>query len=304
MLQAFRVYRKDLTMKVACITRFEQFHPRTGLAARLEDEVVRAGHSYARIDPGDIKINYDGENFPLWHPTLDFNDFDLFDHALRLEDMFSWEVIDCLREWGHTVLRTNRVVSDDKITMARLFSRYGIKTPRTTVLDNLAQAEVAAAEFGWPVVGKARKGSQGRTIRLIEDTDQLTDFIDMALDVAPNFLLQEVIRPMGSDIRLFVVGKRVVAAMKRYAPEGDFRSNYSLSKRADPYTPSAEEEQLAVRVAELYQANYAGVDVMYSGGVPYVLEINKLPGLNIEEITGVNVAAEIVKFYENQLKKG
>lgn len=289
-------------MKVACISRFESFGPKGALAHRLEDEFLKAGHTYTRINPDHIKINYDGDAFPLSHPEVDFNDFDMFDHAMRFDDSFGWEVVDCLREWGHTVLRPAVYPSADKVTMARLFARNGIKRPKTTILNTLEAAQTAAKAYGYPVVGKARTGSQGRNVRLIETPTQLADFVTMATEIAPNFLLQEVIKPMGADIRFFVVGNKVAAAMKRYAPDGDFRSNYSLSKRADPYTPSPEEVELVVKVAELYAANFAGVDVMYSDRVPYVLELNKMPGLHIEHVTGINIARQIVEFYENRHK--
>ena len=290
-------------MKVACISRFESFGPKGALAHRLEEEFLKAGHSYTRINPDNISLAYDGDKFPLSHPEYNFSDFDIFDHAMRFDDSFGWEVVDCLREWGHTVLRSAQYPSADKVTMARLFARSGIKAPKTTIADTAERALQAAKELGFPVVGKARTGSQGRNVRLIEDEKQMREFVTMALEVAPNFLLQEVILPMGADIRFFVVGEKVAAAMRRYAPEGDFRSNYSLSKRADPYTPSAEEVALAVKVVQLYDANFAGVDVMYAGKTPYVLELNKMPGLHIEHVTGINVARQIVEFYENQYKK-
>ncbi len=288
-------------MKVGLITRFESINWHS-FPDRIREEFEKRGHSYTVINPADIAIIYDGDSFPLRYEHDDLNSIDIFDHAFRSDDNHGWEIAACLHNWHYNVLRPERDPRGDKVTMARLFARAGIRMPRSAVLDHeVNMAKVVEELGGYPVVGKARNGSQGRNVAMINSDAELQAFITEAQKVAPNFLLQEVIRPLGSDIRVFVVGDRAVAAMKRFAPEGDFRSNYSLSQHAEPFEITAEIETLAVQVAKLYQTNFCGVDIMISNGELIVIEINKAPGLKgIESVTNINVAAKVVAFYEQQ----
>jgi len=110
------------------------------------------------------------------------------------------------------------------------------------------------------------------------------------------FLVQEfVAEAKGADLRCLVVGDRVVAAMRRKAPKGDFRSNLHRGGTAAPARPTRAERQLAVSAAKVLGLELAGVDMVRSPAGPLVLEVNASPGLEgIEEVSGVDVAAHIV----------
>ena len=113
-----------------------------------------------------------------------------------------------------------------------------------------------------------------------------------------NFLVQEFIdEAKGADVRCFVVGGRVVAAMKRQAPKGDFRSNLHRGGTAKGVRASSAEQEVAVRAAQVLGLGVAGVDLIRSNRGPLVLEVNASPGLEgIEEASGVDVASEIIRY--------
>lgn len=289
-------------MKIACITPFHDIAQAPDhFNTRLRDEFSKRGHEYVMVVPNEIAIRYaDANTFPLHHKTINLAEFNMYSHALRAEDVWAWEVVDTLREWGKLVIRPKRTPHDDKVTMARLFTRAGIAVPRSAVASTLDAALEAANVLGYPVVGKARTGSQGRNVKMVNNANEMQDFVSFALALGVNFLLQEVIRPLGRDIRAFVVGNRVVAAMERFAADGDFRANYSISGKAIPVTLSSEEERVAIEVTSIYQAPYAGVDFVRTDNGPVVLEINKSPAVRgIEATTGINVCAAIVEYFDS-----
>jgi ribosomal protein S6--L-glutamate ligase len=113
-----------------------------------------------------------------------------------------------------------------------------------------------------------------------------------------NFLVQEFIaEAKGADLRCFVVGDQVVAAMRRQAPPGDFRSNLHRGGTAQPVRASAAEQATAVRAAAVLGLGVAGVDLIRSKRGPLVLEVNASPGLEgIEEASGADIAGRIVDF--------
>jgi len=117
-----------------------------------------------------------------------------------------------------------------------------------------------------------------------------------------NFLVQEFIAEAGgADLRCFVVGGKIVAAMRRQAPEGEFRANLHRGGSATAVTLSAEEKRTALKAARAIGLDVAGVDLLRSQRGPLVLEVNASPGLEgIEAATGVDVAASVIRHIEAQ----
>jgi ribosomal protein S6--L-glutamate ligase len=124
--------------------------------------------------------------------------------------------------------------------------------------------------------------------------------------LSANFLVQEFVKEAGgSDIRCFVIGDKVVAAMKRQAQEGEFRSNLHRGGSAEVIKISPEERSTAVRAAKIMGLNVAGVDILRSNHGPVVLEVNSSPGLEgIEVATGKDVGGLIVEYIEKHPKVG
>ncbi len=159
---------------------------------------------------------------------------------------------------------------------------------------------------GAPVVIKLLEGTQGVGVVLAETRKAAESVIEAFRGLDANFLVQEYIAEAGgSDIRCFVIGGKVVAAMERKAREGEFRSNLHRGGKATLVKLTPEERSTAIRAARIMGLNVAGVDLLRSNHGPVVMEVNSSPGLEgIEAATGKNIARMIVEFLEKNASPG
>jgi ribosomal protein S6--L-glutamate ligase len=159
---------------------------------------------------------------------------------------------------------------------------------------------------GAPLVIKLLEGTQGIGVVLAETHKAAESVIEAFMGLKANILAQEYVKEAGgADIRCFVIGDKVVAAMKRQAKEGEFRSNLHRGGSASLIRITPEERSTAVRAANTMGLNVAGVDVLRSNHGPVVMEVNSSPGLEgIETATGKNVAVLIIQFIEKNAALG
>jgi ribosomal protein S6--L-glutamate ligase len=195
--------------------------------------------------------------------------------------------------------------SRDKLRSLQLLSRKGIGLPRTGFAnkpDNIQ--DVIKNVGGAPVVIKLLEGTQGIGVVLAETNKAAESVIEAFMGLKANILVQEFIKEAGgADIRCFVVGNRVVAAMKRQAEEGEFRSNLHRGGTAQLVRLTKEERLTAINAAKAMGLNLCGVDILQSNHGPVVMEVNSSPGLEgIEAATGQDVAGMIFDFIEKSAK--
>ncbi len=197
--------------------------------------------------------------------------------------------------------------SRDKLRAHQLLARKGVGMP-ITGYAHAANATDKLIEFvgGAPLIVKLMESTHGRGIVLAETDTAAEGVINAFRNLNANFLVQEYIKESnGSDIRCFVVGDKVVAAMQRTAKEGDFRSNLHRGGTAEPVKLKPEERSLATNAAKVMGLDVAGVDIIRSAHGPLVLEVNSSPGLRgIERVTGKDVAGMIIDFIEKDFSKG
>ncbi len=197
--------------------------------------------------------------------------------------------------------------SRDKLRALQLLSRKGIGLPVTGFAHSPDDTEdLLAFVGGAPVVIKLLEGTQGVGVVLGETRKAAESVIEAFRGLNANFMVQEYIKEAGgSDIRCFVIGDKVVAAMKRTGKEGDFRSNLHRGGSAEVVRITPEERSTAVRSARIMGLNVAGVDLLRSNHGPVVMEVNSSPGLEgIEKATGKDVATLVVQFVEKNAKPG
>jgi ribosomal protein S6--L-glutamate ligase len=141
---------------------------------------------------------------------------------------------------------------------------------------------------------------------LAETKKAAESVIEAFYGLKENILVQEFIEEAkGCDIRCFVIGDKVVAAMERKSAEGDFRSNLHKGGTAQSVKITPEERKTAINATRGLGLNIAGVDILRSNKGPLVMEVNSSPGLEvIEKVTGINVARKIIKFIEENAEKG
>jgi RimK family alpha-L-glutamate ligase len=159
-----------------------------------------------------------------------------------------------------------------------------------------------AGEPARDVILKPIFGSMGHGLVRLSDPDAAFRVLRSLEQIRPVFYLQRAVNHGGRDIRVFVVGGRVIGAIERWAPDGDWRTNVARGGSARPFALSVEWARLAIRAAAAVGADYAGVDLLPSDedGV-FVLEVNAIPGWQgLQRATGIDVAAAIVEHLERK----
>lgn len=200
--------------------------------------------------------------------------------------------------------------SRDKLRSMQLLSRKGIGLPVTGFAhspdDTDDLLELVGGAHGQSYVIKLTEGTQGKGVVLTETRNAAESVIDVFRGLDAHFLVQEFIKEAGgADIRCFVIGDKVVAAMKRQGKDGEFRSNLHRGGTASVIKITPEERSTAVRAAKIMGLNVAGVDLLRSNHGPVVMEVNSSPGLEgIEGATNKDVAGQIIEFIEKYHRHG
>lgn len=193
----------------------------------------------------------------------------------------------------------------DKLRSLQLLSRKGVGLPITGFAHSPDDVDdLIKMAGGPPLVIKLLEGTQGLGVVLAETKKAAESVIDAFFGLKANILIQEYIKEAsGADIRCFVVGNKVIAAMKRQAKPGEFRSNLHRGGEAHAVKITPEERAMAIRAAKIMGLNVAGVDIMRSSRGPLVIEVNSSPGLEgIERSTGNDIAIKIIELIEKNAK--
>lgn len=191
--------------------------------------------------------------------------------------------------------------SRDKVRSIQRLSHSGIPVPPSLFVDIPEEIDGCVDLLGGlPVIVKLLRGTQGVGVIKVGEMDQLRSTVETLWNLGERILLQRfVAESEGRDLRLFVVGDRVVAAMERESQPGEFRSNLHRGGKGTNFRPDEELQDVALRAARCMGLGIAGVDVLLSEQGPLVLEVNSSPGLEgIEAATGRDVAKAIVKYLE------
>ena len=195
--------------------------------------------------------------------------------------------------------------SRDKLRSLQILSRHDIGIPPTTFVRDRRDVLPAIERIGGaPVVIKLLEGTQGVGVILAETVKVAEAIIETLHSASQNVLVQKfVAESRGRDVRAFVVGDRVVAAMRRVAQGQEFRSNVHRGGRAEPIELSEEFEKTAVRSAQILGLRIAGVDMLEAAAGPKVMEVNSSPGLEgIEGATGLDVAGAVIDYVADQVQ--
>lgn len=292
-------------MKIAILSRNARLYSTQRLVevARERGHVVRVLdplRCYVRIAPGDVAIRYKGK--PL-------KDIDAVIPRIGTTSTFyGTAVLRQLEMMGvYTPNPSDAVLrARDKLRALQILAAQGLDMPVTVFGDNPDDTSDVLAMLGDPPhVIKLNEGSQGTGVVLAEKRSASQSVIEAFRGLYANFLVQEFIAEAnGSDLRCFVVGGKVVAAMQRDASAGEFRANLHRGGTAQAATLSAEERQISVRAAKALGLGIAGVDLLRSKRGPLILEVNASPGLEgIEAATGVDVSGHIIRHLEQHAKK-
>ena len=285
-------------MKLAILSRNSKLYS----TLRLVEAARERGHSVRVLDPLRCYMKIGPDGFDMHYKSRVLTDYDAVLPRIGAS----------ITRYGTAVLRQFEMMnvytpngSDavlrarDKLRCHQLLARQGIGLPTTVFGDNPDDTNDLIAMLGKPPhVIKLNEGTQGAGVILTERLSSSRSVIEALRGLYATFLVQEFIAESnGADVRCFVVGGRVVAAMRRKARAGEFRSNLHRGGSATKVTLSSAETDTAIRAAKVMGLNVAGVDLLRSRRGPLVLEVNSSPGLEgIETTTGVDVAGEVVDY--------
>jgi ribosomal protein S6--L-glutamate ligase len=190
----------------------------------------------------------------------------------------------------------------DKLKCLQVLSANGIPIPQTFIAGSPEDLRdmVERLQGSGPVIIKLLESTHGVGVILAESRISALALAETFFKLNQPVILQEFIEEAaGSDVRAFVIGGAVVAAMRRQAPLGEFRSNLHRGASAEPVELSRSEEQLVLQSARLMGLEVAGVDLLRSRRGPLVMEVNASPGLEgIEACSGMDIADKIISHLE------
>ena len=290
-------------MKLAILSR----SPRIYSTRRLKAAASERGHQVRVLNTLRFAIDLAGDE-----PDLEYRGKRLshYDAVLpRIGASITFFGLAVVRQFEQMDVYTPNTAngianSRDKLRSIQILSRHGIKIPATTFVRDRADVLPAIERVGGaPVVIKLLEGTQGIGVILAPDTKVAEAVIETLQSTKQNVLIQRfVAESRGRDIRALVVGDRVVAAMRRRAQPGEFRSNVHRGGTTEVVEIAPEYEQVAVRSAQIMGLRVAGVDLLESNEGPVVLEVNSSPGLEgIETATGLDIAGAIIDYIATQV---
>lgn len=293
-------------MKIGILSR----NPKLYSTSRLLEEAIASGHDCRVIDTLKCYMDISSAKPAVWYRGNQLEHLDaiiprigasITNYGTAVIRQF--EMMDTYALVGSIPLGRSR----SKLRALQLLSKKGLGMPATGFAHDISNTrQLIKLVGGAPVVVKLLEGTQGRGVVLAETAKAAESVIDAFKELGADFLVQEFIKEAGgSDVRCFVIGNRVVAAMERTSAAGEFRSNLHRGGSAKLTKLSATERRTAIKAAQTMGLNVAGVDILRSDRGPLVMEVNSSPGLKgIEEATGVNVAGKIIEFIESHAHTG
>ncbi len=292
-------------MRIVILSRGPSLYStsRLTLAARAR------GHEVSVIDPLDIQLVVETGRPSLFAPGMDLRRIDLV--IPRIGASISNYGVTVVRQFdlmGIPVLNGAIPIarSRDKLRALQLLTRKRISVP-TTVCARSPNAvhEALKVVGGCPAIVKLQQGSQGIGTMIAETPQAVASLLETLWAMGQDIILQQYIRESkGRDVRAIVVGGRVVAAMRRTAKAGEFRSNLHRGGLGVGITLRRDYRLCAVASARVMGLEVAGVDMVETRSGPKVLEINSSPGLEgIERASGIDVARKIISYAERMVSR-
>lgn len=186
----------------------------------------------------------------------------------------------------------------NKLSCIQRLSQKDIDIPKTVIIRKPSELSAAVKTVGgFPVILKLLSGTQGIGVMLVENITTMEATLDTLWSLGQDILIQECIKEsLGKDLRVVVVGGKVIGSMRRQARIGDFRSNFHRGGLTTKVEISDSIKKIAIEASETVGLQVAGVDILESEQGPRVIEVNSSPGLEgIEGCTGINIAKAILE---------
>ena len=288
-------------LRIALLTR----EPRNYSSQRLKQAAEERGHvlemvdtarCYMTINAVQPEVHYDGKALPQFDAVIPRIGASITHYGMAVLRQFEMTGAYCLNP--PAAIGASR----DKLYAHQLLARHGIDMPATAFASSPKDTKDLISVVGnGPLVVKLLESTQGKGVVLAETKKAAESLIDAFRGLDADFLVQEFVKEAGgADVRCLVVGGKVVGAIRRQAPQGEFRSNLHRGGQAQKIKLTQEERKTATKAVRAMGLRVAGVDLLQSAAGPKVLEVNSSPGLEgVENTSGKDVAGKIIDHIEH-----
>lgn len=281
--------------------------PKAYSTRRLKEAAQQRGHEVKILDTLKFAIDLDRGSPDLYYKQQELEHYDAVLPRIGASiTYYGTAVVRQFQEMDVFCANTAHGIlnSRDKLRSLQVLSRHHIGLPRTTFVRDKKDVLPAIERVGGaPVVIKLIEGTQGIGVLLADSVKQAESIIELLQSQKQNVLIQKfVAESKGKDIRAFVVGDQVVAAMRRVAQGQEFRSNVHRGGVAEPVELTDEYRDAAIRCTQIMGLRVGGVDMLEGKDGPQIMEVNSSPGLEgIETCTGLDVAGAVVDYIAAQV---
>lgn len=301
----------SLPLKIGILS-FKSSKKKDNDAVAIKNAALEMGHSARIFRNANFQFSFDPHQPNLFYKNQKFSPPDVMIIRASVLDNVDLEV-SCVKQlqlMGVPVVNHYLPIvrAKNKVRTMQIMKHEGIPIPRTVVIHNVEYLDEAVRKLGsFPLILKTPHGSLGLGVSIIESRRSMRSMIDLISGNLKESLIiiQEYVKEAkGKDIRVFVVGGKIIAAMERQAKKGEFRANFHQGGSVGIVDLSKEEQEMALKATKAIGLHVAGVDIIRTTEGPKILEVNSNPGLEgIIQATGVNVAYHIVKFAEKLVKQ-
>ena len=244
-------------------------------------------------------IKYNGQEFDMPDLVLTRTGSGTTEFITAIVRQFEEESIRCINS------SLSVQIAKDKMRSHQLLASHGLPIPNTMLVRFPVEVDIVDNMIGWPCIVKVISGSYGEGIYLCENKTSFKKMMEFVgnLDTPKILLVQEYVdaKP-GEDLRVFVIGGKVIGAMKRHAPEGDFRANISAGGRGEPFEVNSEIDYLAREAARICGLDIAGIDLLFDKDGYKICEANSAPGFEgFEKYCQVDVARQFAEYIKYKI---
>jgi len=290
----------DKQLKIVVLSRNKNLYS----TRRLTDSIEKRGHEAVVLDHLKCDIVIEQDRPAIYYDGEKIKDISAVIPRIGASVTFYGAAVVRQFEMMHipSAVESQALVrSRDKLRSLQILARSGVGMPKT-VFTNYSKevAKIIDSVGGAPLIVKLLEGTQGYGVVLAPTKKAAESIIEAFHSMKARVIVQEFIsEAKGADIRAFVIGNKVVGAMRRQGKEGEFRSNLHQGGTGSLIKLSKKEREVALTAAKAMNLSIAGVDLLQSDRGPLVLEVNSSPGLEgIEKTTNKDIANEIIKYIE------
>ena len=293
-------------MKIGILSKGQRIHS----TRRLARHARKTGHQVTVMDPFECTLHIGGRGSGIYYRGRSVAAMDVVIPRFSQKTVeYGIEVLQHYESLGTSVLNGSQAIlrARHKFHALRCLAQNNIPIPPSLITGSSQTLDTSLRKIGdYPFIMKPFQGTQGRGILLIDTPLSMRSIVETLCETLyENYVIQRFVpEAAGMDIRALVIGGKLIGAIQRIGSPGEFRANLHRGAKGRLIRLDPPEAQMAVTAAKVMGLSIAGVDMLRSKEGTLVIEVNPSPGFEgFEQATGIDVAAEIIRFAESIVKK-